>query len=87
VIERGKRAKSEVRVICSLSCSGKDFLNQRFKARVAAQRIEQRFDLDECNIVSVPILVSFFEQLQRLVLLAESDMDQSEIVWRNVTLL
>jgi hypothetical protein len=34
-----------------------------------------------------PILVSFFEQLQRFVFLAESDMDQGEIVWRNVTLL
>jgi hypothetical protein len=48
---------------------------------------EQRFNLDECDIVSVPIPVSFFEQLYGFVLLTESDMDQSEIEWQNVTLL
>jgi hypothetical protein len=76
-----------VRAITSLSCFGKDFLNQRFEARITAQRVEQRFDLEERDIVSVPLRVSFFEQLYRFVLLPESDMDQGEIVRGNVTLL
>jgi hypothetical protein len=67
-------------VMVSLSWSGKNFLGQRFEARITTQRIEQHFDLDEYDIVSVPLLVSFFEQLYRFVLLAESDMDQREIV-------
>src|SRR5882724_7095206 len=59
-------------LIIMLSCLAKDFLNQRFEARLTAQRVEHRFDLEECDIVSVPLLVRFFEQLYRFVLLAES---------------
>ena len=44
-----------------LSCFAKDFLNQRFEARITAQRVEHRFDLEECDIISIPLLVSFFE--------------------------
>lgn len=57
-------------VMVSLSWSGKNFLDQRFEARITAQRIEQWFDFDEDDIVSVPILVGFFEQMDRFVFLA-----------------
>jgi hypothetical protein len=40
----------EVRVTSSLSRFGKDFLNQRFEEGITTQRIEKRFDVDECDL-------------------------------------
>jgi hypothetical protein len=65
---------SRLAVVCLAfhTVRSKNFLQKRLELRIAAQRIEERIGLYEGNIVSIPIIVSFFEQMYGFVLLTES---------------
>jgi hypothetical protein len=62
---------------CPYRVSPKTFLASASKR--GSPRIEYRFELDERDTVSVPILARFFEQLQRFVFLGESDVKRGRI--------
>jgi hypothetical protein len=56
-----------------------NLLNQRLEARIAAERIETRIDLNVSDVVTIALLVSLFEQVDSGTVFAEPDVDQGEI--------
>src|SRR4051812_7521918 len=62
-------------------------LNQCVKSRIAAEGIEQGIYFDPTNVGAVPILVILFQPMKRLILLVETETEESSRVTLHVAAL
>src|SRR5204863_5960991 len=64
-----------------------DFLYERFKTRIAVQRIEQWIDLDPANVGAVAFLEILFEPAKRFIFIVQAQIKQSAQVANYLALL
>src|SRR5439155_2393059 len=62
-----------------------NFFHERFKARVAAQRVEIRIDLDKIEVGRAAFLSCSLQPIQSLIFFSEGEMNDSDGVRLNIT--
>src|SRR6266480_4359905 len=66
--------------------SGNNLFRQRFETRIAAQRVEERVNSDISYVRARAILITLFKPAQRLLFIAQSEINEGKAVGCNVTL-
>src|SRR6266436_1000933 len=67
-------------------CRRNNFLGERFETRVAMKWSKRRIDPNCGDVIAVALAITFFEPIDRLVLVTQADANQSEGVGRGKTL-
>src|SRR5881397_1833310 len=63
-----------------------NLFRQRFETRIAAQWVEQRVDSDISYVRTGAILITLFKPAQRLLFVAQAEINEGKAVGCNVTL-
>src|SRR6476660_38891 len=62
------------------SFATRNFLYNRFEARISAQRIEERIGFDELKVGGARVTYSLFQPVQRPVFISKSEIGQGKCV-------
>src|SRR5438105_582450 len=65
---------------------GNNFFGERFETRIAAEWVEQRVNSDISYVRARAILITLFKPAQRLLFVAQTEINEGKAVGCNVTL-